>query len=166
MSKNQVVVSLVKIDVFPLLHHGMPMKTYSVFLLFLFSLFFLCSGCSVRTNDNYDMQKQKIISYPKEPGGITFQQQKTASKDNISHLTQCNRDLESLRTVSATQYQRYLSEYDHLMKSSADFMTVKDDVSPEVADLARPKFQFALVNLCYRIKDTLAQTLIHQAGGR
>lgn len=85
---------------------------------------------------------------------------------NDSAINQCNRDLESLRTVNATEYRRYLSEYDGLMKSSADFLTVKDDVSPEVAELARPRFQFALVNLCYRIKDTLARTFIRQAGGR
>lgn len=89
-----------------------------------------------------------------------------ARPDAASHLTQCNRDLESLRTVSLTAYRRYQSEYDGLMKSSAGFMAVRDDVSPEVAELARPKFQFALVNLCYRIKDALAQTLINQAGGR
>lgn len=92
-------------------------------------------------------------------------QDKIAPDEHISHLTQCNRDLESLRTVSMTEYRRYQSEYDALMKSSAGFMTVRDDVSPEVAELARPKFQFALVNLCYRIKDALAQTLINQAGG-
>lgn len=86
--------------------------------------------------------------------------------NNDSHLVQCNRDLESLRTVSMTAYRRYTAEYDALMKSSAGFMAVRDDVSPEVAELARPKFQFALVNLCYRIKDALAQTLINQAGGR
>lgn len=87
-------------------------------------------------------------------------------KETASHLAQCNRDLESLRTVSPSEYRRYAAEYDALLKSSAGFMTVKDDVSPEVAALARPKFQFALVNLCYRIKDALAQTLINQAGGR
>ncbi|HEC2037746.1 TPA: hypothetical protein R1888_004831 [Klebsiella oxytoca] len=64
-----------------------------------------------------------------------------------------------------SEYEHYQTEYDELMKSSAGFMAVKDDVSQEVAELARPKFQFALVNLCYRIKDALARTLINQAGG-
>lgn len=102
------------------------------------------------------------------PAGVHREPAVNAGKnqDASSHLTQCNRDLESLRTVSMTEYRRYTAEYDALMKSSAGFMTVKDDVSPEVAELARPKFQFALVNLCYRIKDALAQTLINQAGGR
>ncbi|WP_270655275.1 hypothetical protein [Enterobacter bugandensis] len=89
-----------------------------------------------------------------------------AIKPNESHLTQCNRDLESLRTISITEYNNYMNEYDSLMKSSAGFLSIKDDVSPEVAELARPKFQFALANLCYRIKDSLAQTLIRQAGGQ
>lgn len=96
----------------------------------------------------------------------------TANHDNvntdksvISPLIQCNRDLESLRTVDAGQYRKFQAEYDSLMKTSSGFLSVKDDVSPEVAALARPRFQFALVNICYRIKDTLAQTLIRQAGG-
>ena len=62
-----------------------------------------------------------------------------------------------------TEYRKYLAQYDGLMKSSAGFMSVKDDVSPEVAELARPRFQYALVNLCYRIKGALAQTLTNQA---
>lgn len=87
-------------------------------------------------------------------------------QDHPSHLVQCNRDLESLHTVSPSTYLSYRGEYDRLMKSSAGFVTVKDDVSPEVAELARPRFQYALVSLCYRIKDALAQSLINQAGGR
>jgi uncharacterized membrane protein affecting hemolysin expression len=87
------------------------------------------------------------------------------NSNSISPLMQCNRDLESLRTVDAGQYRKFQAEYDSLMKTSSGFLSVKDDVSPEVAALARPRFQFALVNICYRIKDTLAQTLIRQAGG-
>ena len=82
-----------------------------------------------------------------------------------SALQQCTRDIESLRTVDAAQYRRFLAEYDALMKSSEGFLTVKDDVSPEVAALARPRFQYALVNLCWRVKNNLEQTLINQAGG-
>ncbi|MBM7016675.1 hypothetical protein JTL32_20210 [Enterobacter cloacae] len=67
--------------------------------------------------------------------------------------------------MDAGQYHRFQTEYDALVKHSENFLTVKDDVSPEVAALVRPRFQFALVNLCYRIKDALAQTLIRQAGG-
>lgn len=82
-----------------------------------------------------------------------------------SHLAQCNRDLESLHRISPSGYARYRDEYDALMRSSASFMAVSGDISDEVSDLARPRFQFALVNLCYRIKNALAQTLISQAGG-
>lgn len=124
----------------------------------------LLGGCSL----NHDTQSPSKIEISNDGRNVTSikNQPQITESETSSHLTQCNRDLESLRTVSQTEYRRYAAEYDALLKSSAGFMTVKDDVSPEVAALARPKFQFALVNLCYRIKDALAQTLINQAGGR
>ena len=142
------------------------MKLFSFFFFLIFC--FLTSGCAIQSENPDEIQgpKKVIIKRDNQTDVSSEKHQLIVSNNHVSHLTQCNRDLESLRTVSLTEYRRYLAEYDGLMKSSADFMTVKDDVSPEVADLARPKFQFALVNLCYRIKDALAQTLINQAGGR
>lgn len=132
-------------------------------MLFFFEIFSL-SGCgSFFGEGSSKQQNMKVIT----SHDVTKKNEQIIKPSvGSSHLTQCNRDLESLRTVSLTAYRRYQSEYDGLMKSSAGFMAVRDDVSPEVAELARPKFQFALVNLCYRIKDALAQTLINQAGGR
>lgn len=85
---------------------------------------------------------------------------------NVSQRVQCNRDLESLRTVSLWAYHHYQTEYDRLMKSSAGFVTVKDDAFQESAELARPRLEDALVSLCYRIKGALAESLINQASGR
>jgi len=93
------------------------------------------------------------------------QVQKVNNKIQNSHLEDCIKNLESLKVINSVKYDLYLAEYDALMKSSEEFLTVKDDVSPEVAALARPRFQYALVNLCWRIKNSLAQTLINQAGG-
>lgn len=132
-------------------------RTVAVFILYNLI------GCAPVINDTHTLNKKKNENI--EISKVVTRSE-NHSRNEISHLTQCNRDLESLHTVSESEYRRYQSEYDRLMKSSADFLTVKDDVSPEVAELARPKFQFALVNLCYRIKDSLAQILINQAGGR
>ncbi|WP_312055636.1 hypothetical protein [Pantoea brenneri] len=115
------------------------------------------AGCSAR--ENVALKSQPTPEREKvSPESVTNE-----VRSSLSPLAQCNRDLESLRTVNMTEYRKYLAQYDGLMKSSAGFMSVKDDVSPEVAELARPRFQYALVNLCYRIKGALAQTLINQA---
>lgn len=128
--------------------------------LFIISILY---GCHSEIRGEYTSKNQKDVATEKNK---IISDSENASKNDISHLTQCNRDLESLHTVNKREYDHYQIEYDNLMKNSASFLTVKDDVSPEVAALARPRFQFALVNLCYRIKDALAQTLINQAGGR
>lgn len=132
-------------------------------------LVFSLSGCSLlNTPEKSQPDKRDAKHAEAQVNNMYISQAKdiTQGKETASHLAQCKRDLESLRTVSQTEYRRYTAEYDALLKSSAGFMSVKDDVSPEVAALARPKFQFALVNLCYRIKDALVRTLINQAGGR
>ncbi|MBK0469653.1 hypothetical protein [Klebsiella aerogenes] len=144
-----------------------PEKKINQLVIVLF--IFLLSGCGLlNKTEKSPLDKRDMRHSEAQVNNMYISQVKdiTQGKEAVSHLAQCNRDLESLRTVSQTEYRRYAAEYDALLKSSASFMTVKDDVSPEVAALARPKFQFALVNLCYRIKDALARTLINQAGGR
>ncbi|ENY5536616.1 hypothetical protein ACFZFR_003727 [Salmonella enterica] len=129
--------------------------------IFIVLLLFFVSGC-VGHNKKTTIMPNKI-TYSSVGPSLTNRSEKT---EKISYLTQCNRDLESLRTVDAKQYSIYLKEYDELMKNSENFLTVKDDISQEVASMARPRFQFALVNLCYRIKDRLVESLIHQAEGK
>lgn len=132
--------------------------------------FILCYslvGCNSFDSHKVPKNESSSIYVKATPNAESLTPNNTAliRESGTTHLEQCNRDLESLRTVNSGEYNNYLAQYTALMKSSAGFMAVKDDVSPEVAELARPKFQFALVNLCYRIKNTLAQTLINQAGG-
>ncbi|MBF7997769.1 hypothetical protein [Rahnella laticis] len=140
----------------------------TIFLRMLVIIFCL-AGCSASGGADGTKLSIKNKGLAQEPARlldrVPQENHLLNSNGAVSHLTQCNRDLDSLYTVNPAEYHTYLAEYDALMKSSAGFMAVKDDVSPEVADLARPRFQFALVNLCYRIKNALAQTLIKQAGG-
>ncbi|MGM8398349.1 hypothetical protein [Enterobacter hormaechei] len=137
-----------------------------------------CVGCSAT---NLAKNKKTLTSTRDEKvAGIALENIKhisnfpptTSESSNVkgvntqpSHLTQCKRDLESLHRISPFDYDRYRNEYDALMRSSAGFMAVSGDISDEVNDLARPRFQFALVNLCYRIKNALAKSLISQADG-
>lgn len=116
----------------------------------------LLSGCTSHVRPNYQV---------KTPDAAVDTARAKITPVPRSELVQCNRNLESLRTVDVSQYRLYQAEYDSLMKHSAGFLMVKEEVSPEVAALARPRFQFALVDLCWRIKNALANTLLHQAGG-
>ncbi|HAH0869136.1 TPA: hypothetical protein GFY00_22770 [Escherichia coli] len=132
----------------------------------------MLTGCAQQNKNNakpaYQTKntvKQNITTNVANEDAVSVENSDATKQVSLSHITQCNRDLESMRTVDIKQYMHYQREYDELMKSSANFLTVKDDVSPEIASLARPRFQFALVNLCYRIKDALARTFIKQAGG-
>lgn len=122
------------------------------------------------TTSSGDETAKKSITSPNQPGqpeaAISYiRKRNNDSSPSPSHLEQCNRDLESLHRISPSEYARYRNEYDALMRSSAGFIAVSGDISDEVSDLARPRFQFALVNLCYRIKSALAKTLISQASG-
>ena len=116
-------------------------------------------------NQTKNTLKQNITTNVANEDAVSVENSDATKQVSLSHITQCNRDLESMRTVDIKQYMHYQRKSYELMKSSANFLTVKDDGSPEIASLVRPRFQFALVNLCYRIKDALARTFIKQAGG-
>lgn len=137
---------------------------YRVLVLFIVPFLTYCTANDKKVEQKTSMESTLAMVKPISNNSDVMDKpnDKTAA---ISHLTQCKRDLESLHRISPSEYTRYRDEYDALMRSSSGFMAVSGDISDEVSDLARPRFQFALVNLCYRIKNALAQTLISQAGG-
>lgn len=148
---------------------GLSIRSHRIISLNLIMICaMLISGCGSLVLENKSPKGDEGLKNDHEinPTSNINKKNMDIKNNENSHLAQCNRDLESLHAVNQTEYRRYANEFDGLMKNSAGFMTVKDDMSPEVAELARPRFQFALVNLCYRIKDALAQTFINQAGGR
>ncbi|HDT2108512.1 TPA: hypothetical protein RCG91_004278 [Enterobacter roggenkampii] len=67
-----------------------------------------------------------------------------------------------MKSYSPARYKEYQQAFSQLSKSSAAYMAVSNDIGSDINDLVRPKYQFALANLSYRIRVDLSMALINQ----
>lgn len=101
---------------------------------------------------------------PKSGGGdcrFTGNVQPSADS-NSGKLAQCTRELEALKQFSGTKYTRYKAEFDRIARTGSQYLAVANGISQDINDLVRPKYQYALTSLCYRIKNDLSLALINQ----
>lgn len=87
-----------------------------------------------------------------------------ASAGDTDKLSQCTRELEALRSFDKAKYTRYQAEFARITRTSALYLGVASGISSDINDLVRPKYQYALTSLCYRIKNDLSTALINQVG--
>lgn len=120
------------------------------------------SGCTHKV-------KPTTIPKSQSSASVSIKPLKTASAsttENVDEGTdkieQCARELNALKTFSPAKYTQYQSEYDHITKTSAQYLAVSKGISSDINDLVRPKYQYALTSLCFRIKTDLSSSLINQ----
>ncbi len=77
-------------------------------------------------------------------------------------LAQCSHELEALKTYNPDRYKQYQQAFTQLSQSSAAYLAVSHDIGSDINNLVRPKYQFALASLCYRIRADLSTALINQ----
>ncbi|HCM7228993.1 TPA: hypothetical protein N3282_004449 [Klebsiella aerogenes] len=85
-----------------------------------------------------------------------------ASKSDSGKLSQCTRELEALKTFNNNKYNDYKLELSKIKQTSVSYLGVASGISEDINDLVRPKLQYALTNLCYRIKNDLSESMIKQ----
>ena len=83
-------------------------------------------------------------------------------KSNSGKISQCTRELEALKYFNNIKYNNYKLELGKIKQTSASYLGVANGISEDINDLVRPKLQYALTNLCYRIKNDLSESLIKQ----
>ncbi|NHB95407.1 hypothetical protein C5470_02825 [Photorhabdus stackebrandtii] len=85
-----------------------------------------------------------------------------SADSNSGKLAQCTRELEALKQFNGAKYTRYKTEFDRIARTGSQYLAVANGISEDINDLVRPKYQYALTSLCYRIKNDLSLALINQ----
>lgn len=95
-------------------------------------------------------------------GGGSTESSEESRADSGNKLAQCSRELAALQKFDAEKYTKYQREFDHITRTGAQYLTVAKGISGDINDLVRPKYQYALTNLCYHIRTDLSNSLINQ----
>lgn len=91
---------------------------------------------------------------------VPSKQDYTGTEGNI---TQCRKELESMRLYSEQSYKSFLGEFRRVGEKTDKYLKVKDSLGSDINDLVLPRYQFQIREVCFRIKTRLAQLLIRQA---
>lgn len=97
-------------------------------------------------------------------GNLSVRGGNAAERTDASKLSQCTRELEALKHFAKSKYTLYQVEFARITSSSAAYLDVARGISSDINDLVRPRYQYALTSLCYRIKNDLSTALINQVG--
>ncbi|WP_343553467.1 hypothetical protein [Pantoea sp.] len=85
------------------------------------------------------------------------------TKDYASRLMQCRAELDALQTYNVAQHQQFKAEFEKTAGHLKKYLEVKNGIGSDVNDLAMPKYQFAIRDVCFRIKTQLASSIVKAA---
>lgn len=86
----------------------------------------------------------------------------SSTTEDTGKLAQCTRELEALKAFNSAKYNQYQAEFTKIKQTSTKYLGVANGISSDINDLVRPKLQYALTSLCYRIKNDLSASMINQ----
>ncbi|NWA63447.1 hypothetical protein HX773_21310 [Pantoea sp. B9002] len=81
-------------------------------------------------------------------------------QDSASRLIQCRKELDAMQSYNPPKYQSYKSEFDKTASHLKKYLEVKGGIGNDINELAMPKYQFAIRDVCFRIKTDLATSIV------
>jgi hypothetical protein len=78
-------------------------------------------------------------------------------------IAQCHKELDALRTFNPQSYTKFKNEFDDVSRKTQKYLSVKANIGDDVNDLAMPHYQFAIRDLCFRIRTELTKSMVERA---
>jgi len=127
-------------------------------------LLMVCIVLTACVNKQQNAPKS-LVTPVAEP--VVQQPQATANEDRMksSSLTAnetCIRSLNALRSYSPKNWDKYSGAMAELNKKNSLFLSVKEDLNPQLNDLVINAYESRMKTLCYRIESALGQAMIAQ----
>lgn len=123
-------------------------------VLFL-SVVFILAGCSSQKDTVRAVQQGTNPAKITTPGG-------TAENTSAVRIRECKNELAALKEFNVRAYDKYQAEYDSISRETQKYIKVKSQLGEDINYLAMPKFQFAIRNVCFRIKNDLTSSIVDQ----
>lgn len=86
----------------------------------------------------------------------------TNSTNNLTANENCIRGLNALRAYNPKSWDKYSAAMTELNRKNSLFISVKDDLNPQLNDLVMNAYASRMKTLCYRIESTLGQAMVSQ----
>ncbi|NWA63133.1 hypothetical protein HX773_19690 [Pantoea sp. B9002] len=121
----------------------------------------LLSGCVAAKKSTPAPEVKSVVTAPAQPLRVSAAESQT--QDYASRIMQCRKELDALQTYNVAKHQQFKNEFDRTAGQLKKYLEVKNGISSDVNDLAMPKYQFAIRDVCFRVKSELATSIIKAA---
>lgn len=114
---------------------------------------FLVTGCAVHP--------QPRIAPPPPPPQPVVEKPTLSAFD--ARVGQCRDELDALQSYNVTVYQQYRQRFDRINGQLSKYMEIRGKIGSDIDDIALPKYQFNLRNLCFDIRSELTRQIVKEA---
>lgn len=129
-------------------------------------LLMLCIALAGCVNKPQNTPKSVVTPPPAQPVVIEPQPavaHTVSSAPTLIANDACVKQLTALKTYDPKSYKRYSGEMHVLTRKTSQYLSVKEDLNPQIDGLVASAYDSRMKTLCYRIQSTLGQSMINQA---
>lgn len=129
-------------------------------------LLMLCIALAGCVNKPQNTPKSVVTPPPAQPVVVEPQPAVAQTVSSVPTLTAndtCVKQLTALKTYNPKSYKRYSGEMQVLTRKTSQYLSVKENLNPQIDDLVTGAYDSRMKSLCYRIQSTLGQSMINQA---
>lgn len=128
----------------------------------LLMMFIALAGCANKSQ----REPKSLVTPAATPASVAQQPavstDKNASTSRLTANETCVRSLAALRTYSPKNWNKYSEAMAELNRKNSLFISVRDDLNPQLEDLVLNAYDSKMKTLCYRIESTLGQAMVSQ----
>ena len=125
-------------------------------------LLMVCISLAGCVNKQQNAPKSLVTPAPvaQQPQALTNED--TVKSSALTANETCVRSLNALQAYSPKTWEKYSIAMADLNKKNSLFLSVKNDLNPQLNDLVVNAYESKMKTLCYRIESTLGQSMIAQ----
>lgn len=122
----------------------------------------LLSGCAPQKPINSVVTPAVQPAPIEQPQMLAPTPAPAAEGDTAVRIQECKKELAALKDFSPRSYEKYQAEFDAISFKTQKYIRVQDQLSDEINNLVKPKYQFAIRDFCFRVKNSLSTAIINQ----
>jgi hypothetical protein len=86
----------------------------------------------------------------------------SAESLSANRVQECKKELAALKAFNPRSFEKYQAEYDTISRETQKYIKYREELGDDINYLVMPKYQFAIRNVCFRIKNDLSTSILSQ----
>ena len=124
-------------------------------LISIFTVLALLSGCTASTSTSRSIKSLPVSAQSIAAATVSAQQENS----RVTRISECHSELEALKTFNPSAFQKHQVEFNRISIQTQKYLNIKKGLGNDINDLAMPKYQYSVRDLCFRIRTDLGKAM-------